>query len=139
MAYGSSYPAEFRNADNTTRIGGNVLFTDSTNQPVSVVNPVTSGALTTTTFTSGTGVQASTARQTTVYVVGTGDATGNTGTVTVQLSPDGTTYSTVHTVSIAAALNTLGALGLPITLVVPQSWYVKLTTAHTTLGTATIV
>lgn len=137
MALGIAYSAVIVDANGQETKGNTIQFEDSVLQPQPASNPVTSGALSTKTFTSTTGAQVSATQQVTLYIVVTGDATNNVGTCVVALSPDNTTYSTVQTISLAAAVNNLGAIGLPVTLVVPLGWYVKFTTTHTTLGTAT--
>ena len=58
-------------------------------------------------------------------------------TLKIELSPDNTTFSTLDTMSIAAALNLTGALNVPVTIHVPATWYVKLTATHGTIGTGT--
>ena len=137
---GNAYQAAFENADGTiARLEGEIQYTDGTNQPASNVNPVTSGSLSTSTFTSTTAAQVSTTRTVTCYVPWSGDGTNNAATLKVELSPDNNTFSTLTTLSLAQAVNNTGAITLLLTLVVPAGWYVKLTTTHTTLGTATYV
>lgn len=103
-----------------------------------LTTPQTSGSLSTTTFVSGTG-HALTVwdSDVTLYVPWTTDATLNVATLKVELSPDNTTYSTLTTLSVAAALNTIGALTQLLTLQVPHGWFVKLTAVHCTIGTCT--
>lgn len=137
MATGTSYSADIIDANGLVARGNILQFLDSTQQPQPASNPVTSGALSTKTFTTTTGAQVSATQQVTLYIVVTGDATNNVASTVVALSPDNSTYSTVQTVSLAAAVNNTGAIGLPVTLVVPLGWYVKFTTTHMTLGTAT--
>jgi len=72
-----------------------------------------------------------------MYGVFTGDATNNVSTCTIALSPDNTTYSNVQVISLAAAVNNTGAIAVPITLVLPQGWYMKFTSVHGTVGTLT--
>ncbi len=83
---------------------------------------ITTGALPTISFTSGVGKQVSTVRDTTVVV-----PTSTAGTVQVELSPDGVTYTSVYT-KTALALD-------EVTVPVPWNWYVRLTTVTSTLGT----
>lgn len=139
------------------RSSGLVTFTDSTNQPapggtnqatVPAATAVTSAprisqltsALTITSGTlpntgawvSGTAKQNPTtvttpARQVTINVVVAGDATNNIATCLIAVSPDNSTYTTVATVSIAAALNNLGALAVLNPVNLPAAWYIKLT------------
>jgi hypothetical protein len=101
------------------------------------LNPLISGALPTATLASGTGGQLSTARDVDSVTPFTGDATNNAATCKIELSPDNVTYTTLNTVSIAAALNLTGALDQNINVAVPAGWYVKLTAVHGTLGTTT--
>jgi hypothetical protein len=100
-------------------------------------NPVTSGALPTVALSSGVAGQVSTTRNASLVVPFTGDATNNAATLKIELSPDNSTFSTLDTLSIAAALNTIGALNVPVSLTVPTAWYVKLTAVHGTIGTGT--
>ena len=137
MALGNIYTAQIENANGEVSQGNVIQFDDSVNQPVPNVNPVVSGALSTTTVSSGTGKQIVAGQTVTVYCCFTSDATNNVSTCTVALSPDNTTYSTVLPISVAAALNNLGAITLPISLVVPAGWYVKFTSVHGAVGTLT--
>lgn len=100
-------------------------------------SPITSGALPTAAFVSGTERQLSTTRDVCLVVPFTGDGTNNAATLKIELSPDDVTFSILDTLSIAAALNLSGALNVPVTLSVPASWYVKLTAVHGTIGTGT--
>lgn len=133
------------NIDDTTggvRLEGTVVFTDANPlipAPLNSVSPVgtiTSGSLPTVTLSSGTGAQVSTARDVNLYVPLTTDATNNAATCAVALSPDNSTYTTVETVSLAAALNTQGAVVFPCNVRVPAGWYIKLTAAHMAIGSA---
>jgi hypothetical protein len=101
------------------------------------LNPITSGALPTVAPVSTTPFQCSTTRDVFLLVPFTGDATNNAATCKVEVSPDNVTYSTLNTVSIAAALNLSGALDISIEVWVPAGWRVKLTSTHGTLGTGT--
>lgn len=137
MAFGAIYPAQIQDSTSKVIWGGSIQYTDSTNQPSPSTPPITSGALPTQAIVSGTAVQLSTSRQATGYSVFTADATNNVATCAVALSPDNTTFTTVATLSLAAAVNNTGAVALPITVVVPQGWYVKYTAVHGTAGTVT--
>lgn len=97
----------------------------------------TSGALSTQQLVSTTGAQVSTTRTVDLFTPWTADATNNAATVAIALSPDGTTYTTLGTLSLAAAVNNTGAVTLAFTLKVPAGWYVKLTTSHAALGVST--
>jgi hypothetical protein len=134
---GASYPASFLDANNVlTRWGGNIAFTSATNQPSAAANSqgITSGALPTVTLSSGTAAQVSTTGWATLYVVLTADATNNAATGAIALSADNSTFTTVGTVSLAAAVNNTGAIVEVVPVVVPQGWYVKVTVAHMTIG-----
>ena len=96
-----------------------------------------SGALPTLTFTSGTAAQVDIHGDRELVIPFTGDGTNNVASLLIQLSPDNVTYSTLDTLSIAAALNLTGALNVPASILVPATWYVKLTAVHGTIGTAT--
>lgn len=98
---------------------------------------ITSGALPTQTLASGTGAQVSTTRDVETVTPFSGDGTNNAATCAIALSSDNTTYSTLATISIAAALNLTGVLTDNVNLRVPAGWYIKLTAVHGTLGTTT--
>lgn len=132
MADGTSYPAVIKNANGDETQGVTIDFTDSGNQPQPPTPPITSGALPTQVFVSGTGAQILTTRQVTAYVTVTFDGTNNVASCIAALSPDDTTYSNVATASLAAAVNNTGAILEAITLVVPAGWFVKLTLVHAT-------
>lgn len=108
-----------------------------------ITSPQQSGALATISFVSGTGLQVGSPTWDTdadlLYVPWTTDGTNNLATLKVELSPDDTTYSTLTTLSVAAALNLVGALTSLLSLKVPFNWYVRLTASHCTVGTATVV
>lgn len=140
---GQTYNVNLFNQDGTleTRTG-RINYTDSAAttpaalNATSPVGTITSGALPTVTLTTATGAQVSTARDVNLYVPLTADATNNAATCAVALSADDTTYTTLTTVSVAAALNNLGALVQLVTVRVPAGWYVKLTTSRMTIGAA---
>ena len=108
-----------------------------------ISSPQTSGALLTIDFVSGAGTQVGLPNWDTdadlLYVPYTTDGTNNAATLKIELSPDNVTYSTLTTISYAAALNLVGATTQLLSLKVPWNWYVKLTAAHCTIGTATAV
>lgn len=137
MAAGTSYPVALFDANGHEQEGNSLTFTDSAQQPQTGSNSQTSGAMSTTTLSSGTGAQISASKQVTAYCVVTADATNNVASATVALSPDNSTYSSVQVISLAAAVNNTGAIALPVTLVVPLGWYVKITVVHATIGTVT--
>jgi hypothetical protein len=100
-------------------------------------NPTVSGALATLSPVSTTGLQISMTRNTNTTTSVATDGTNNVASITVALSPDGTTYSTLVVYTVAAAINNVGALTVPIVVAVPAGWYLKLTTVHATLGALT--
>ena len=97
---------------------------------VSPKGTITSGALPTVQLVSGAGAQVSTARDVDTYTVWTGDATNNVASCAVAISPDNTTYTTIYTLSLAAAVNNTGAIALLAFARVPAGWYLKLTSVH---------
>jgi hypothetical protein len=96
-------------------------------------NPTSSGALSTTTFVSGTGKQILTTRDVFLTIPYTGAASA--GTLAVALSPDNTTYTTLHTLALPASAT---GYTLSCTLAVPAGWWVKLTASNITIGTCTL-
>ena len=100
-------------------------------------NPITSGALPTQSFTSGTAAQVSTSRAVSLIVPVTFNPTALlTSTCLVQLSADNSTYSTLVTKTVPALAGLVGLVD-EVTLHVPKSWWVKLTATNATLGTGT--
>jgi hypothetical protein len=128
------YPAVFSDGSGAQRLDGSVQFTNAANAPGYGPNPITSGALPTVTLTSTTAAQVSTSRNVTLALYWTTDGTNNAATLKVELSPDNVTFTTLDTMSVAAAINALGALQLLAPVAVPAGWYVKLTTVHSTIG-----
>jgi len=123
----SSVAAHFLDDNATDRLDGTLV----------TYNPITSGALPTATLSSGTGAQVSTSRDTNVAVLYTLDATNNIATVKIELSPDGTTYTSLGTISFAAAVNNTGAIAELATFKVPAAWYVKVTVVHAAITSTT--
>jgi len=123
----SSVAAHFLDDNQTDRLDGTLV----------TYNPITSGALPTATLSSGTGAQISTSRDTNVGLLYTLDATNNVATVKLELSPDGSTYSSLGTMSFAAAVNNTGAIAQLLTFKVPAGWYVKVTVVHATITSTT--
>jgi hypothetical protein len=70
----------------------------------------------------------------TVAVEVVGDATNNAATCTIAISPDDSTYTTLGTPSLAAAVNNTGAIKLVSMVTLPQGWYIKLTLSHVTVA-----
>lgn len=137
MANGSLYNVVLLNANGQETEGNQLQFTDSVAQPIPNQNPVTSGALPTTTVSSGTGKQILAGQTVTLYGVWTASGTNAIATCTVALSPDNSTYSNVQVISLAAAVNNTGAIALPLVVIVPAGWYVKFTSANGSVGTLT--
>ena len=123
----SSVAAHFLDDNATDRLDGTLV----------TYNPITSGALPTATLSSGTGAQISTSRDTNVGILYTLDATNNIATVKLELSPDGTTYTSLGTISFAAAVNNTGAIAELATFKVPAAWYVKVTVVHAAITSTT--
>jgi len=123
----SSVLAHFLDDNGTDRLDGTLV----------TYNPLTSGALPTVSLSSGTGAQVSTSRNVTAALAITNDATNNAATCKVELSPDGSTYSTLATVSYAAAVNNTGAIVYLQVVPVPAGWFIKVTVAHATITSTT--
>jgi hypothetical protein len=139
MATGNTYPATFDTAaGDRIRLQGEIIFTDSTNQPVQPGNPIASGTLPQlAAWVSGTEQQNTFGRPITVVVDATTDASNNAATVAIALSPDDVTFTTVGTVSVAAAINNLGAVTEVVPVLVPEAWWIKLTiSAHASVATS---
>jgi hypothetical protein len=137
MAQGSTYPVEITTSDGTiVKQAGEIVFTNSANQPQAGGNAITSGSLPNTgAWVSGTAKVNPVARAVTTVIEVVGDATNNAASVTIALSPDNSTYTTIATPSLAAAVNNTGAVTLDVTVPWPQGWYIKLTIgAHATVA-----
>lgn len=126
-----------RDPENTKVQAAHTLSFDGTapTQPanlnqVSPVGTVTSGALSTQQLVSGAGAQISTARDMETHTPCT--LTGAGGTITVALSPDNVTYSTLAVVTPA-----VDASITDVVVRVPAGWFIKLTAATATLGLTT--
>lgn len=136
MAAGSSYPIDIMNAEQTlVKDSGVIVYTDSSLQPQSGSNPITSGTLPNTgAWVSGTAKVNPVTRQITVAVEVVGDATNNVATCAVAISPDNSTFTTLETISLAAAVNNTGAITVAANVPLPKGWYIKLTLSHTTVA-----
>lgn len=136
MADGATYPARIIHSDGTVISDGSIVYDSSTNQPLVGANPIVSGTLPNTgAWVSGTAKINPVGRQVTCHVEVVGDATNNIATVTVAVSPDNTTFTTVALPTIGAALNNLAALTLDVEVSWPAGWYIKLTIgAHATVA-----
>ena len=140
---GQTYNIDILTSDGSQVVRqGELNYTDSnplTPAPLNATSPVgtiTSGALPTVTLASGTGAQVSTARDVNLYVPLTSSGTNAVATCALAISPDNSTYTTVGTVTLAAAVNTIGAVVIVETLRIPAGWYVKLTASNFTIGSA---
>lgn len=98
---------------------------------VSPVGTVTAGALATQQLVSGTGASVSTTRDVETHTPCT--LTGVGGTITVQLSPDNSTYSTLAVITPA-----VNASITDVVVRVPAGWFIKLTVASATIGVTTL-
>ena len=135
MAQGSAYPVYITDASGRETEGNNLQFTDSTNQPVPVQNPITSGTLPQlSAWSSGTAQQNPVSRPITVVISPTGDNTNNAATVAIALSPDNSTFTTVSTWSLASAVNNTGAITTTTCIPLPDGWWIKLTLSHSTVA-----
>jgi hypothetical protein len=132
----TTYPVELLNPEGTEVIqSGLANFTSATNAPANNQNPIVSGALSQlAVWVSGTAQQNPVSRTIEVVLAVTGDATNNAATCAIALSPDNVTFTTVVTVSLAAAVNNTGAVTLPAFVKVPTGWYIRLTLSHTTVA-----
>jgi hypothetical protein len=136
MAAGNSYPVDLADAaSGVVKASGTLSFTDSTNQPTPNAPPITSGALPNTgAWVSGTAKINPVSRPIVVAVEVVGDATNNLASCVIAISPDNATFTTLGTPSIAAAINTSGAITLLTNVSLPQGWYIKLTLTHVTVA-----
>lgn len=100
-------------------------------------SPIVSGALPTASLSSGTAAQVSTARNVTAAILYTLDATANIATVKIELSPDNSTFTSLGTISYAAAVNNTGAIAQLAFVNVPAGWYIKVTVVHATITSTT--
>jgi hypothetical protein len=100
-------------------------------------NPIASGALPTVSLSSGTAAQVSATRNVTAAILYTLDATNNVATVKIELSPDNSTFTSLGTMSFAAAVNNTGAIAMIATVPVPAGWYIKVTVVHAAITSTT--
>ena len=140
---GQTFNANIDDSTGLVRVEGSVAFTDSNAtspaalNATSPVGTITSGALPTVSLSSGTGAQVSTSRDVNAYIALTADATNNAATAAIALSPDNTTYSTLATISLAAAVNNTGEIVQMATVRVPAGWYLKVTVSHMAITSTT--
>ncbi len=131
------YPARMANLDGTSRLIGTIEFTSSTNQPTGTSNPVTSGTLPDLgSWVSTTAKVNPVTRPITVVVEVVSDGTNNAGTCAIAISPDDSTYTTVGTVAVPAAVNNLGVVKEVVPVNLPNGWYIKLTFTATRITVA---
>ncbi len=132
----TAYPIDLLNPEGTEVVqSGLANFTDASNAPASNTNPIASGTLPNTgSWISGTAKVNPVARAITVAVEVVTDGTNNAATCAIAISPDNVTYTTLGTPSVAAAINTSGAITLLTDVPLPQGWYIKLTLSHTTVA-----
>ncbi len=96
---------------------------------------ITSGALPNTgSWVSGTAKQNPVTRQITVNVEVVCDGTANAATCLIAVSSDNSTYTTVATPGVSAAVNTVGGSTSLAAVNVPAGWWIKLTLSHTTVA-----
>lgn len=136
MAAGSSYPVDILNPEQTeVKQSGVVSFTDSSNQPSPAAPPITSGTLPNTgAWVSGTAKVNPVSRSITVNVEVVADGTNSLASCVIALSADNSTYTTLATPSVAAAINTSGAITQAVPVRLPQGWFIKLTLTHVTVA-----
>ena len=123
----SSVAAHFLDDNQTDRLDGTLV----------TYNPIASGALPTVSLSSGVAAQVSATRNVTAALLVTYDATNNVASCKVELSPDNSTFTSLGTASLAAAVNNTGAIANLINVQVPAGWYIKVTLVHATLTSTT--
>ncbi len=132
----TAYPIDLLNPEGTEVVqSGLANFTSAGNAPQPSAPPITSGTLPNTgAWVSGTAKVNPVSRSITVAVEVVTDGTNNAATCAIAISPDNVTYTTLGTPSVAAAINTSGAITLLTDVPLPQGWYIKLTLSHTTVA-----
>ncbi len=132
----TAYPIDLLNPEGTEVVqSGLANFTDPSNAPASNTNPITSGTLPDSgSWISGTAKVNPVARAITVAVEVVTDATNNAATCVIAISPNNSDYTTLGTPSVAAAINTSGAIKMLVPVRLPEGWYIKLTLSHTTVA-----
>jgi hypothetical protein len=116
---------------NTQKITGVLAATTAGGVPpmsqITAALTITTGALPTITFVSGTATQVSTTRRVVCYLPVTfTPSAGAAATATVQLSADNFSGSTIITETVPLGV-TFDGFVKTLTFEVPQSWYVKVT------------
>jgi hypothetical protein len=132
----TTYPVDILNPEGTeVKLSGQVNFTNAANAPIPPAPPITSGTLPNTgAWVSGTAKVNPVSRPITVAVEVVADGTNNLASCVIAISPDNVTYTTLATPSVAAAINTSGAITVASMVTLPQGWYIKLTLSHTTVA-----
>lgn len=96
---------------------------------------ITSGTLPNTgTWTSTTAKQNPVTRQITIAVEFVSNGTANAATCAIAISADNSTYTTIGTLTVSTAVNTVGALTLCDSVVLPAGWWIKLTFVQGTVA-----
>ena len=105
------------------------------NGVLTAVDPILSGTLPNTgAWVSGTAKVNPASRGVTVAVEVVGDATNNVASCVIALSPDNSTFTTLCTPSLAAAVNNTGAITMGVLVQLPIGWFIKLTLTHVTVA-----
>jgi hypothetical protein len=140
----TNYDVDLYNAERSeVKASGSLTFTGAatvvpaTLNQVSPVGTITSGTLPNLgAWVSTTAKVNPVARDITAYVEVTSDGTNNAGTCAIAISPDNSTYTTVGTVSVPAAINNLGVVVEVVPVRLPNGWYIKLTFTATRITVA---
>lgn len=85
-------------------------------------------------WSSGTAQQNPVTRQITVNVEVVCDGTTNAATCAIAVSPDNSTYTTIATPGVSAAVNTVGGSTSLAAVSLPEAWWLKLTFSHVTVA-----
>lgn len=111
-----------------------VLSAAALNQLTSALT-ITSGTLPNLgTWISTTAKQNPVTRQIAVAVEFVSNATANAATCAIAISSDNVTYTTVGTLTVSTAVNTVGALTLCDSVILPATWWIKLTFVQGTVA-----
>lgn len=128
------------NAQRVTGLGAAVAATGAAQLgQTSPVGTIAAGALPTQQLVSGTGAQLSVTRDVESHTPVTfNPGVATTATVTVALSPDNVTYSTLCVVTLPVGVALDGTI-LDVPVRVPAGWYLKLTVnAQAAIGVTTL-
>lgn len=123
----SSVAAHFLDDNGSDRLDGTLV----------TYNPVTSGALSTVSLSSGTAAQVVANRNATLALALTFDASAADATAKIELSPNNSDFSTLATCKIPNATNPSNGEVWLVTVPVPAGWWVKVTVSHVTITSAT--